>query len=269
MPGVQNGAPLQPSGASAAPQSHQERTVFPQDARLWGSGAFFYLLHRFHFGGVTAGRWFAILWLLLAAVWTTGALPGRWIGATFWLIVFVLQVAAGLRLRSSDYVNFTHTEVPALSGTPLTPREKLPVHGTGLFNVEGKYQRFVWLPGFYRTFATGEHAVLCLARERRRWFLLSSAPEEAGMWYAFIEPDSLLQLRWGTLTFGATESPAIEVTYRLTIPPSGRRKQPTVREETLYLAFTEPEDGRRIYGDLAQHLPQPASVPNSAPVSQQ
>lgn len=258
-------APLHHSGASAAPQSPQVRTVFPQDVHLWGRGAFFYLLHRFHVGGVTAGRLASLLWLVLAAIWALGALPGRWIGTGLWLLVFMLQVTAGLRERRSDYVTFAPSELPALSGAPLTPAEKLPVHATGLFNVEGKYQRFVWLPGFFRTFATGEHAVLCLVRERRRWFLLSSAPQETGMWYAFVDPGSLQQVRWGTLTFGATASPAIEATYRLTLPPTGRRQQPTIREETLYLAFSAADDGQRIYVDLAQHLPQSAPAPETAP----
>lgn len=268
----QDQAPLQQSGASVVPQTSapplsQPRTVFPNDARLQGPNALFYLLHRFQIGGIPAARWLAFLWLSLAAIWALGFFPGRWVGTAFWLLIFALQVAGGIRARRRDYIDFMPEDAPALDAAPLTPSEKLPIHATGLFSVEGKYQRFSWLPGFYRTFATGEHAILCLMREQRRWGLLSSPQEEAGMWYAFIEPDSLIQLRWGTLAFGKTKSSAIAATYRLTIPPSARRKQPLVREETIYLAFDQAEDGQRLYVDLAQHLPQPSVARDSTPVS--
>lgn len=72
-----------------------------------------------------------------------------------------------MRLRKRDFVNFQATALPTTSPSLLNPAHKLPIYATGLFSVENKYQRYTWLPGFYRTFATREHALLCQVAARK------------------------------------------------------------------------------------------------------
>lgn len=232
-----------------------ERTVFLDDARLRGGAALFYALHRFFAFGLPASRVLTLLWLLAALVWATGALPGRWWGVAAALTLLLAQIAWGVLVRRRNYVRFTPAPFPPLAAQPLTPPEKLPVYVTGLLTVEGKYQHFTWQPGFYRTFATGEHALLCLVRPRTWLRFATWLPEETGMWYAFIAPDALQELRWGSLTFGANRGDTLAVTYRLEIPPNGRHTQPIIRNETLYITVTDPHHGARIIVDLLHHLP--------------
>ena len=243
-----------------------ERTVFPDEAAIRGLPALFYALHRFYIAGAPAGRLVTLLWLFLALAWAVGLFPGRWWGVTVALALLLAQIVAGLILQRRLYVTFTPTTVPALAAKPLTPQEKLPIHATGLMSVEGKYRHYTWLPGFYRTFATGEHALLCLVRPRTWLWAAAWLPEETGMWYAFIPADSLLELQWGKLTFGSNQADAVAVTYRLEIPPDRERRRSEIRTETLYIAFSDPHTGVRLYVDLLHHLPpeQPLAAHSSA-----
>ncbi|HXF62658.1 MAG TPA: hypothetical protein VNK95_13635, partial [Caldilineaceae bacterium] len=121
-------------------------------------------------------------------------------------------------------------------------------------------QRFTWLPGFYRTFATGEHAVLCLVRDRRWGYMAQWPPDEPGMWYAFFEPSVISEVRWGELRFGRNRATALAVAYHLTIPATARKRE-QIRPEVLYLAVQSEADARRLFADLLQHMPAPAPQP--------
>jgi hypothetical protein len=171
------------------------------------------------------------------------------------LLFWVGQIVLGLRYQRQRYITFNAEPAPALNAAPLETSEKLPIYATGLFSVEGRYQQYSALPGFYRTFATGEHAVLCRVQERNWLGLLSWPPEEIGMWYAFIHPTDIEQLTWGNLHFGSTTFPAMAVTYRLEIPAGPRRKKAEIRQETIYLAAPEAQDAQRLYVDLLTNLP--------------
>jgi hypothetical protein len=245
----------------ASAHRRAQPTVFPDDLPLRGPNALLYALHHFQLAGLPVARWISLALLALAAIWATGILPGRWWGCAFWLLAALAFTMWGARARSADYVTFAPGSAPVLSQT-LQPSDKLSVYATGQFNVEGRYQRFTFLPGFYRTFATGEHALLCLARERKWAALASWPPEEPGMWYAFMMPADIIGLHWGELQFGASHAPAVAIDYRLTIPAGGRRKQDLVRAERLYVAVATQEDGRQLYTDLLQHLP--AAVSHAA-----
>jgi hypothetical protein len=253
-------------GVSSASAHHRAQpTVFPDDVPLRGPNALLYALHRFQLAGLPVARWLGLTLLSLAVVWATGILPGRWWGCGFWLLTALAFTVWGARTRRSDFVTFTPASTPA-PGLALQPGDKLAVYATGQFSVEGKYQRFTFLPGFYRTFATGEHALLCLARERKWSALASWPPEEPGMWYVFISPTEITALRWGELHFGATCSPAVAIDYRLTFPAGGRRKQDLVRAERLYVAVATQEDGGQLYTDLLHHLPPAVSYASTTKV---
>jgi hypothetical protein len=189
---------------------------------------------------------------LLAAV---NALPGRWFTMSVALLLWVVQVSYGIQWKRSHYVSFAASPVPPLNDTPLETSEKLPIYATGLLNVEGRYQSYSVLPGFYRTFATGEHAVLCLVTARHWLGILSWPADETGMWYAFISPGDIQRLQWGELQFGVTTLPALAITYSLEIPPGPRRKRAEFRQETLYLATPDANDAQRLYIDLLNNLP--------------
>jgi hypothetical protein len=214
-----------------------------------------YGLHRFHLGGMPFARFVASLWLFVAFLAGVGLLPGRWITLTLALLLFVAQIAIGVRYRREHYVTFTSAPLPVLNDTPLEISEKLPIYATGLLSVEGRYQQYSALPGFYRTFATGEHAVLCRVPERTWLGLLSWPAEETGMWYAFINPSDIQRLTWGNLHFGATVHPALAIEYQLEIPPGPRRKKVEIRQELLYLASPNLKDAQRLYIDLLNNLP--------------
>ncbi len=251
---VNHDAPLATSGASSAsaPRSPQP-TVFPDPIRLAGPSATLYGLHRFHIGGAPISRWPVLLFGALALVWATGALPGRWIGVGVWILLFAGFIAYGVRLRRRHYVSFAPTTPPDGPVAPLHPQDKVPVYATGLLGVEGRERPFTFLPGFYRTFATGEHAVLCRAAPRRWLGLGAWPPEEQGMWYAFVQPDAIVDLAWGEIKFGVTQVPAAAVTHRVETSVRGGRTR--VSHETLYLACSVPTDAARIFMDLHRELP--------------
>ncbi len=248
--------PLEHSGVSLRrPPPVQKPTIFLADLPLRGLGPLVYGLHRFHLSGLPISRYLAFLWLVTALLGAANALPGRWITVSIALLLWAGQIWIGMRYRQQRYVTFTKAPLPVLKDSPLEVSEKLPIYATGLLNVEGRYQHFSALPGFYRTFATGEHAILCRVPERNWLGFLRWPAEETGMWYAFVNPSDLEQLAWGSLHFGESSYPALAVEYRLEIPPGPRRKKPEVRKETIYLASPEPRDAQRLYIDLLNNLP--------------
>lgn len=248
--------PLESSGVSLRrPAPVHKPTVFPSDLPLRGLSAILYGLHRFHLSGLAFSRYVAAFWLLIAALAALGALPGRWITMTIALLLWVVQVVISSRHSRQHYVKFIEEPLVTLNGSPLETNEKLPIYATGLLSVEGRYQTFSALPGFYRTFATGEHAILCLVQQRNWMALLSWPADEVGMWYAFIKPGEIQQIRWGVVRFGNNSMPGLAVQYELEIPPGPRRKRAEVRQETLYLATPQVEDAQRIYVDLLNNLP--------------
>jgi hypothetical protein len=228
-----------------------------------GLSAAAYGLYRFNAFGVALLRLPVVLLAALALLWLVGALPGRWVGFAACTALLGLLLIGNAVLRRRRFVAFSPAPPPAHDAATLRPQEKLPIYATGLLSVEGKTCRFTYLPGFYRTFATGEHAVLCRAAGRR-WLLVGEwPPEELGMWYAFVQPDDIVSLAWGDLRFGVTRMPAVAVVYRLLSPARGRRRA-RVTNELLYLASASTADALRIFADLHRQLPPGATLAPSA-----
>ena len=138
----------------------------------------------------------------------------------------------------------------ASSNPQLDPADKLPVHVTGLFSVEGKDTRLTWVPGFYRTFSTREHALLCQEQARRIFKVAETDLELAGMWYIFFQPEEITGMRWGSLYFGSKPRSAIAVDRKIEVKATRRFQRDKAKTETVYLAFLDLDEGLRIWEDL-------------------
>lgn len=252
-------APPQKSGASAiATQS----TTFPEDPPLPSLRTFLYNAGHYQWGSASLLRWLCFLLIGGGVIWVTGSLPGHW-----WVAGSALAAVAALLTlfrywRQRDFVYFVPGSPPLISGEPLSPAQKAPVLVTGFFGVEQKQQRFTWLPGFYRTFATREHALLCQVAQRR-WAGLGRWPEEeVGLWYIFFMPANIVQIEWGELYFGAQARPVIAVTHRLPVSKQRRWRREEIRDEKVYIAFTTPTIGETIWADLHHDFPQNIPTPS-------
>ena len=242
------------------------RTIFPPDPLANSVAARLYNAYRHELAGARLTRW--LIWLLVGAslVWTTGLLPGRWVGAGLWLAAALLMVLLVIGHRRRNFVHFYPSPTPSVNPHPLAPANKLACHVTGIFSVEGQYQRFTFLPGFYRTFATREHALLCLVRDRHFAKIGRWPQGETGMWYVFFTPELISQVRWGTLRFQKHVQRALAVDYQLTIVNPKQVKRTKVVTETVYLvpasADTAEEDARTMLADLLYDLQHdPARMP--------
>lgn len=241
------------SGASAIAA---QRTAFPEDAPHLSVRTLFYYGSRYRLGSISLLRWLLGLLIAIAAMGAVGWLPGGWWITGFMLLVLGSLVTLYHYWRRRDFIRFEPGETPPVVPQTLAPQEKAPVMITGLFGVEQKFQRFTWLSGFYRTFATREHALMCQVVQRP-WAKLGRWPDDdIGLWYIFFSPQNILQLQWGQLCFGANARPAIVVTHRITIPTKKRFRAEQVREEKVYIAFENPAIGEMIWADLHYDLPQ-------------
>jgi hypothetical protein len=237
-----------PSGASVIAA---QRTAFPEDTPHLSVRTLFYYSSRYRFGSISPLRWLLGL-IFVGGLY--GAVMGRW-----WLTVLLLLLLGTVVTlyhywRRRDFVRFEPGVAPVIVSQPLLPNEKVPVMVTGFFGVEQKFQRFTWLPGFYRTFATREHALICQVGQRP-WAKLSRWPDDdIGLWYVFFSPQTILQIQWGQLFFGADPRPAIRVTHRVTLPTRKRFRTEQVREEKIYIAFENAAIGELIWADLQHDL---------------
>jgi hypothetical protein len=254
-----NEAPPPPSGAFAMPAP----TVFPAEPLQPSLPTLYYNFSRYWFGGVPLLRWL-IGGLLLGVV--SGAL--RWPLSGWWMsggcVGLLALMLAGLHaLRRHDFVTFVAAPLPNLTPKLLDTKQKVPVFATVLLTVQNKFRRYTWLPGFYRTFATHERALICQMQDQK-FLHISRWPEpEIGLWYSFFMPDHVQQVRWGILHFGRNTRPAVAITYRPNIPQQKRQK--AGQAETLYLAVQSEVDGRLILADLAYDVPAAAFIHPSVP----
>jgi hypothetical protein len=150
------------------------------------------------------------------------------------------------------------------NAAPLNPSDKLILRATGLFEVEGKAQRFTELPAYYRSFSTREHALMAVVQPARRLAGLASWPEdETGMWYIFVKHDEVRQVQPGMLSFGRARRPALLLLVEQVLPEKnavmdawglqwGKDKSKlATRQQTIYLSFDDEAERARVMGDLA------------------
>lgn len=250
----------------AAARGRAEPTRFPTPLRRAGWHGLLYTLGRTQIIAYPPANW-----ILAAAAITASALVLRG-GAWPWLAGALLAAALLLRLLvwrvvRRDGVRFAADASVALPNADetaaLPPQIKLPVYVSGCLEVGARVQRFAMLPGFYRSFATREHALLCLCQSERR-LLVAAWPEvEVGLWYAFVQPRQIRALHAGTLRHGRVQLPALALEVDA-VPTRGRVRRRAV--ETLYIAGDAANLGR-IARDLLLDAPGAvlAAMPAAAP----
>jgi hypothetical protein len=226
-----------------------------------------FILRRYHVMNAPLERWIAVLLLFAALLLAVGLLPGGLAGALVCLAL-LLALFAGQRLaQRSQYVHFLPQGSPVQptpGATPLNPADKLLVRATGLFEVEGKAQRFTELPAYYRSFSTREHAIMAVVQPARRLAGLARWPEDqVGMWYIFVKHDELRQVQPGVLGFGRARRPALRLLVEQALPDKSAvmdawglqwgkdKSQLKTRQQTIYLSFDGEAEQARVLGDLA------------------
>ena len=232
-----------------------------------------YHLDRMLLAGAPAVRWIDGLLLLIGVLGVFAFVPGRFLTTGLCLVLFTSFIWLRRHWRSRDYVQFVESASPAVTPQPLAPSDSVPIHASGYFTVEEKSERFTWLQGYFRTFATREHAVICLVQPKR--FLLAEWPEkDVGMWYVFFFPKAVRNIRYGTVSYGRYTQTCLAIEHEILIPKRGRFSRERTVQETLLLASPTEEDTRRILADLlhdthsereeAPLREQPDSQPNPA-----
>ncbi len=208
-----------------------------------------YHLDRMMLAGTPAVRWIDGLLLVICAMGGLGFVPGRFFTTGLCLVLFVSFIWLRRHWRSRDYVQFRELATPSVTPQPLAPRDSVPIHASGYFTVEEKSERFTWLQGYFRTFATREHAVICLVQPKR--FLLAEWPEkDVGMWYVFFFPNSVRSVRYGMVSYGRITQTCLAIEHEILIPKRGRFSRERTVLETVVLASPTEEDTRRILADL-------------------
>lgn len=224
-------------------------------------GRLFYRLHRYHVWDVPAGRWLVMGLLLLAGAMTVGWLPGGWVAGSGLLALVLLYWAVGSSWRRRGYVAFAESPRPEVTPNPLAPSAKLPIRASGFFGVEGKHAHFTWLQGYFRTFATREHALLCLVQPDRVGLIASWPEKDIGMWYLFVKPGEVDRVRWGQVRYGGEALTCIAVDHHLTIPKTGRFSRERTLHKTAYIAVPQEADALAILADLLWQPGMPTTIP--------
>lgn len=139
---------------------------------------------------------------------------------------------------------------------PSDPSDKVLLHATGQFEVEGKSHFFADLPAYWRTFATREHAIMAIVG-RARFLLLGTMPaRDTGMWYIFFRPETVQAVEAGRIAFGRACRPALHVGYLR--PPVvgakrrwlGLRPPPGAGPADVYLGFDDEGTRQAVWADL-------------------
>ncbi len=209
------------------------------------------------------GDWSLDRWGIVAAAatvvvvllqWFLRGMPSRpaWHWALLLLIglaglgLILLQRWAGRRM----YVCFT----PDAQITPPVPRalaatDKVLLHATAQFEVEGKARVFADLLAYWRTFVSREHAVMAIVHCSRFLGLAHVAERHLGMWYVFFTPAMIEAITPGIIAFGAVQRCGLCIAYRhAAASADGKPKAPVTR--LVYLAFDDEAARTQVWADL-------------------
>lgn len=272
-PPVRGGVLLSDRAAPMDARATQQ-TIFPPDLAEITHRSLLYWMGWAEFGGQRLRRWLALLLIALCLLVALVHVPTAW--AISVLTVVLLGAIFLLRplYQRNHFVRFAAEVSPAAGddgatnpARALAPADKVPVHASGTLSVNGKRRDFVWLPGFYRTFATREHALLCLCRDRR--ILGVGAPPEAemGLWYAFWFGENTLTVTRGSVSVGGAWHPGIRLVYQPADKKS-RFGQNTPAPDTIYLACQSIPDRDRIWCDMQIDLVTATDTAAARPSSQ-
>lgn len=218
-----------------------------------------YQLRSHRFGAWALDRWAVTLaWGAVAIIVLQWVLRGRPVLPPWhWLVLGLLLLAGGgllgLRVWAARrrYVVFT-PEAGGRSPEPraLAPDDKVALRATGRFEVEGRAALYAHLQAYWRTFATGEHAVMAIRHAARFLLFGPASPEQLGMWYMFIPAEALEQVTPGRMAFGTASGPALRLIYRCAVARRDPGKPPKLVRETAYLMFEDEQARTCVWADL-------------------
>ncbi len=217
-----------------------------------------YDLRRHRLAGWTLERWGVTLaWAAVALILAQWLVRGRpalpaWHWAVLALLVFgalVLKVFGAWAERRCFVAFAPETGWTLPAPAALDPTDKIPLRATGIFEVQNKTRLLADRTAYWRTYASREHAILAI--EHRSSFLLARSPEEeAGMWYLFCRPATILSLAPGRVSHGTRTAPALRIVYRYTPPAVEGKRPPKPFDATAYLAFDDDPAREAVWRDL-------------------
>jgi hypothetical protein len=223
-----------------------------------------YQLRHHEWAGIPLDRWAMLLLLIGAGLFAIGLLPGGLAGVATCGVVLVALIAIVSLASRRQAVVFEpdSSDVPRdLHAPTLEPMGKLLLRATGLFEVEGKEDRYTDLQAYFRTFPTREHAVMAIVPPSKFLGVGRWPDHQIGMWYIFFKGQEIRSIRSGRLSFGWQTRPALLVDLEQVIPPptspldvwggyrSGKQK-PKIRRQSIYLSFNSLADRQTVLNDL-------------------
>ncbi|MBI3959998.1 MAG: hypothetical protein HY328_14390 [Chloroflexi bacterium] len=213
-------------------------------------GALFYRLTHHEFAGLHFLRWLEVDLFVLGGAAALSWIPGGWLTAGVALALIVGLIAGQRYWQARDFVEFLPAEMPLVTPAILPSSAKLPVWASGYFSVENKHQHFTWLQGFFRTFPSREHAVICLNQPTAFLRLGQSAAGQSGMWYCFFRPETVKEVHWGEIRFGSESLPGLVVAHTVHLPRRNWLQPEKEVRKFIYLACPNREDALAILADL-------------------
>ena len=213
-------------------------------------GRLFYQLLHHEFAGLHFLRWLQVALFAIGAAADLGWVPGGWFSAGLALALLGGLLAGQRYWQARDFVEFTPAEIPLVTPATLPSAAKLPIRASGYFSVENKHAHFAWLQGFYRTFPSREHAVICLKQPSSFLGLGHSPANQLGMWYCFFRPEAVQEIRWGEIRFGSENLPGLVVAHTVHLPRRNWFQPEKDVRKLCYLACPRREDALAILADL-------------------
>lgn len=213
-------------------------------------GALFYQLSRHEFAGLHFLRWLQVDLLILAGAAALGWIPGGWLAGGLALTLFAALIAGQYYWEAKGFIEFQPGEMPLVNPASLPSSVKLPIRASGYFSVENKHGQFAWLQGFFRTFPSREHAVICLNQPTSLLYFGQSPANQVGMWYSFFRPETVEEIHWGEIRFGKARLPGLAVAYTVRLPRRNWFQPEKDVRKLTYLACPQREDALTILADL-------------------
>lgn len=231
-------------------RAERNATVFLDDLPISNWQSFLHHLSVAQFAGAPLLRLVTFVWIIVTALGLFGAFPGGiWVGAML-LVGLIVFYANFFMHRRTDFVHFEPQTLAVPAPTPLQVEDKVAVYVTGECSVEGKRSRFSCLPGFYRTFATREHALLCQVKERRILGIASWRSAEIGLWYVFFRPETISRIQTVTLHYGRHALPTVAIEHLAAIKFNKMGEPEKTEQQTIYISAFDAEEIKVILADL-------------------